>query len=399
MAQSLSNFDAVLKTAYGPAIKEQLNNDKAILQRFDRSTDTYNYQGKNFTFPTHRSRNEGVGSRASNGTLPTAGQQGFASAVFPRKYTYGTIQIDGATMKASQSDKAAFARALSTEMKGLLTDLKNEQDRMLFNDGLGTLATCAAGSNSTTFTVDSVRNLRVGQKIDVLLASSGAVNSVGCSSATIATITASTLTITISGTTLAAYGSISSSYGVYVASSYGLEPYGIRAIIAATDTITDGLAGLAVASYPEWVSKVTAVDAALTQLALQTMIDNVEDAGNGSPSLIVTTKGGLRAYGDLMAGQHLFTNMTKIDGAIDTPTFDKKPIVADKYCPSGYWYFIDESNMVHLVLTDWEWGDDDGSVLKWVSGSDAVTAYLRKYDNVGCWSRNSHGVLTGVTEA
>jgi len=399
MAQSLSNFDAVLKTAYGPAIKEQLNNDKAILQRFDRNTDTYNYLGKNFTFPTHRARNEGVGSRDSTGALPTAGQQGFASAVFPRKYTYGTIQIDGATMKASESNKAAFARALSTEMKGLLTDLKNEQDRMLFNDGLGTLATCASASNTTTFVVDSVRNLRVGQKIDVLLASSGAVNGVGCSSATIATITASTLTVTISGTTLATYGSIASTYGVYVASSYGKEPYGLQAIVAATDTISGGLAALDVSTYPEWKSKVTAHSAALTQLALQTMIDDIEDAGNGSPSLIVTTKGGLRAYGDLMASQRLYTNTAKIDGAISTPTFDSKPILADKYCPTGYWYYLDESNMVHLVLADWEWGDDDGSILKWVSGYDAVTGYLRKYDNVGCWARNAHGVLTGVTEA
>jgi len=403
---SLSTFDAVLKTAWGPAIKEQLNNKNTFLERIQKETDSYDFTGKNFTFPVHVSRNEGVGSRLSNGALPTAGSQGFAPAVFPRKYSYGTIKLDRAVIVASQSNEKAFARALATEMKGLLADLRNNQDRQLFNDGLGTLATCVNATGTTTVVVDSTRNLRVGQAIDICVAATGA-ESYGKLNTTVASITNSTTFVT--GDALTTYASLDSTFAVYAYgnhaadNSLGYEPYGLSAIIAATDTITGGFGALAVASYPVWKSTLTDMGGAttdpLTLLAMDKILDDIDQAGNGTPSAIITTHGCRRAYGELMNSMRQIVNMTKLDGGKKTLTHNDLPFITDKYCQAGTMWFPDESDFVHLLLQDWEWAEDDGAILKWVSGYDQVTAYMCKYDNMACYSRNAHGKLSGITEA
>jgi len=405
---SLTTFDAVLKTCYGPDfIAEQLNNKNNILERFDKNAEDYEYDGKNFTFPAHHGRNEGIGSRASGGALPTASSQSYKEVVIPRKESFGVIKINRDVIKASNKNSGAFAKVLSTEMKGLVTDLKNDGNRRLFNDGLGTLATCSgAGTSSTAINVDSTRRLRVGQAIDICVASSGA-ESHGKLNTTVSSITSATRFVTADA--VSAYASLDTTFAVYpygghaADNSLGYEPYGLDAIVATTDTITSGYGGLAVASYAWWISTLTNHNGALTTLAMQKIVDDTEAAGNGSPSCIVTTSGCLRAYMEYMEGSRLFTNSMTLDGGIKTSSFTANgktlPIIADKYCWEGDMWFLDESEMVHLVLTDWEWVDDDGGIFKWVSGYDQITAYMAKYDNVACYARNAHGKLYNVTEA
>jgi hypothetical protein len=405
---SLTTYDAVLKTCYGPDfIQEQLNNKNNLLERFDRNTDEYEYDGKNFTFPAHYGRNEGIGSRASGGTLPTAGSQSYKAVVIPRKESFGVIKINRDVIKASDKKGGAFEKVLSTEMRGLMTDLKNNNDRQLFNDGLGTLATCdGAGANSTTINVDSTRRLRAGQAIDICAVSGGS-EGYGQLNTTVSSITNATRFVVADA--VGTYGSLSSDYAVYPYgghasdNSLGYEIYGLDAIVATTDTITSGLGGLDVSTYPWWKSTLTDHSAALTTLAMQKIVDDIEAAGNGSPSAIVTTSGCVRAYWQYMEAQRMFTNSMTMDGGVKAMAFTANgktlPIIADKYCWAGDMFFLDEKDMVHLVLSDWEWVDDDGHVFKWVSGQDQITAYMAKYDNVACYSRASHGLLYNVTEA
>lgn len=399
MGASLTTIADILKTDYGPAIRDQLNNKNSILSRLEKDFDSYDHAGKNFTEPLHITRNEGIGSRAAGGALPTAGSQGYKSAVWPDKYSYGVIKLDRQTITASQKAPLAFAKALKSEMDGLLKDLKNDQDRQMFNDGLGTLATCASASG-TDVTVDSTKRLRVGQAIDICVSASGA-ESHGKLATTVASITSATVFVV--GDALANAAGIDGTFAVFAASSRGAEPYGLEAIVAATDTVTSGLAGLAVASYPIWKATLTNHNAAITELAMQKMYDDVTEAGNGDPNVIYTSSGVARAYGDLLAAQRSFVNTMEMDGGIKRLAFTAGsrtlPIITDKYAPAGVMWFVDEPNLVHFIMQDWDWADEDGEILKWVSGYDAYTAYMCKYSNIGCHARNAHGKLYGITEA
>jgi hypothetical protein len=396
---SLTTIADILKIDYGPAIQEQLNNQNNILNRLTKDFDSYDHKGGAFTYPIHTGRNEGIGSRGDGGALPTAGSQAHKNAAWPDKYSYGVIKITRQAMKASQSDTKAFAKGLQVEMKGLLTDLKNDQNRMMFNDGLGTLATCASAS-STNVTVDSTANLRVGQAIDIVVASTGATSH-GVLASTVASITSSTVFVV--GDALSNASGIDGTFAVFSASGRGYEPYGLAAIVATTDTVTSGLAGLAVASYPVWKSTLTNHNAAITELAMQKMVDDIEMAGNGKPNAIYTSVGVRRAYTDLLTSQRMFVNETTLAGGAKSIAFvagsGTLPIITDKHCPTGVMWFVDESNLVHFIMQDWAWADEDGDMLKWVSGYDAFTAYMAKYSNIGTYARNAHGKLYGITEA
>ncbi len=138
MAQTLSNYDAVLKEDYEGDIRETLNNEIrlfSLLEETDAET-----QGRRLVMPIHLARNSGTGARAEGADLPTAGNQGYQDAFAKAKYNYTRIQITVQTIKASRNNMGAFTRALKSELKGAITDLKVEMNYQSFNDGSGARA-------------------------------------------------------------------------------------------------------------------------------------------------------------------------------------------------------------------------------------------------------------------
>src|SRR5690606_12432361 len=103
----------------------------------------------------HVSRNEAAFvARAENGTLPTAGQQGYQTAIVPNKYTYGRIRITGPVIAATKSSANAFVDALTSEMKGLVKDTRRNMNRALHGDGVDALAYYLTGAGTTSGTAD-----------------------------------------------------------------------------------------------------------------------------------------------------------------------------------------------------------------------------------------------------
>ena len=110
MAASLSTFDAVLKEDYHGPVVEQLNDANLFAAQIDKQTD--DFTGRRFIVPIHTGRNTGVGARAENATLPTAGQQSFRDLIGPVRYQYARIQLSTAVIKAAGKDRGSFVRAL-----------------------------------------------------------------------------------------------------------------------------------------------------------------------------------------------------------------------------------------------------------------------------------------------
>lgn len=50
-------------------------------------------------------------------------------------------------------------------------------------------------------------------------------------------------------------------------------------------------------------------------------------------------------------------------------------------------------------MSDWEFMDEDGSVLSRVGGVDAYEATLFKYHELTTDMRNAHGIITDLTES
>ena len=76
MPATLSTVDAILKDDYKEYL-DNLNSANFILSQIEKRKDTV--QGRIARHAVHLGRSSGVGARAENGTLPTAGNQAFAT--------------------------------------------------------------------------------------------------------------------------------------------------------------------------------------------------------------------------------------------------------------------------------------------------------------------------------
>ena len=399
MGATLTTLADIIKTQYAPVVGEMINHSTPILDRIGKDYDSV--QGKDFTIPLHYGRNEGIGARGEGSALPTAGNQSYKASVLPMRYQYGRFQITGQTIKATRNNEGAYRKAVRSEMEGLANDMCDSLSRQLFGDGSGLLATLASsGSGTSTVVVDSTAKLRVGMPIDIIVMTTGAATA-GLAGTSVATITDGT-TFTISGTLA---GSPAATYGVYIAGSRDLEMMGLGGIVSATTTVQ----GLDVSSYPWWVATVqgnSGTARAISDTILQKALDTLTQNSNGKASALYTTYGVRRAYQAILAAQKQFVNTMTLTGGFDTIAYNGLPIIPDKNAPSGKIFVVDESKLKFYRMSDnggedngLFWLEEDGNMLKYVTGYDAYEAILCLYSNLGTTMRNAFVCIDDITEA
>ena len=399
MGATLTTLADIIKTQYAPVVGEMINHSTPILDRIGKDYDSV--QGKDFTIPLHYGRNEGIGARGEGSALPTAGNQSYKASVLPMRYQYGRFQITGQTIKATRNNEGAYRKAVRSEMEGLANDMCDSLSRQLFGDGSGLLATLASsGSGTSTVVVDSTAKLRVGMPIDIIVKTTGAATA-GLAGTSVATITDGT-TFTISGTLA---GSPAATYGVYIAGSRDLEMMGLGGIVSATTTVQ----GLDVSSYPWWVATVqgnSGTARAISDTILQKALDTLTQNSNGKASALYTTYGVRRAYQSILAAQKQFVNTMTLTGGFDTIAYNGLPIIPDKNAPTGKIFVVDESKLKFYRMSDnggedngLFWLEEDGNMLKYVTGYDAYEAILCLYSNLGTTMRNAFVLIEDITEA
>ena len=316
------------------------------------------------------------------------------------RYQYGRIQITGPTIKAARSNEGAFLRAVDSEMRGLERDMKSSMNRQAFGDGTAAIAVCASASSATAITVDSTAKLRVGMPVDILVTATGATTA-GVVGDTVASITSSTAFTLTTG--VATYGSIGNTYSVYVAGSRTKEMMGLSGIVSATST----LQGLDVATYPWWKATVLAnsgTNRAISDTLLQTAIDTLESNSSGMCTAMYTSFGVRRAYQALLTATKQLVNTQKLQGGYEAINYlggshGVIPMIADKDAPANKIFIVDEDELAIYRLADFDWMQEDGSVLSRVSGVDAYEAVLYVYQELGTSMRNAHVLLSDITEA
>src|SRR5690606_34412359 len=102
---------------------------------------------------------------------------------------------------------------------------------------------------------------------------------------------------------------------------------------------------------------------------------------------------------DTLTSVKRFSNAeaVKLRGGFTALMFDENPIFTDDLCPVGNVYGLSLKDFFWVQNSDWEWMEEDGSVLKW-NGRDGYTGVLFKYCQLGTSRRNVHFRLTGATD-
>jgi hypothetical protein len=388
MAFDLTQANAVLKEDYLGPVREQLNNDNYVINKLVQNKQEAT--GKNFNVPLHTGRNNGIGYRAEGAALPTAGNQKYKTSTGNVKYLYGGIEITGPTIKAMRNDKGAFIRAVESEMKGLLKDLKDQRARALFGDGTGKLATFAVNTTTNTLNVDKIKYLQEGMLIDIVN-SSGTVT---VSGRTVTAVNRAAKTITISGAAL----TTAATDFVVLSGDYNVEAMGIGGIMSPTLAL-QGIDPSTNAFWKPGVISNSGTNRALS-LALMRQAADTSELDGGKIDLITTSYGVRAAFEALLQQNVRYTSPMKLEGGYNVLEWDGRALAVDRYHESNRMFFLDLDEIDLYQLSDFEWMEDDkGAALAPVPGFDKYAATMFCYETLVTYKRNAHVALMDLLEA
>ncbi len=403
--------DSALKEDYQPLVREQINQDVPILTYMEKNTkDT---DGRRAVLSLHVSRNSGIGSRAEGGALPTAGNQGYAEERVSLKYHYGRGQLTGPLMRAADSDKGAFERAMDAETHRIVDDLKRDVNRQVWGTSDGVIVEADASSVSTTVYLIStasdvqVRQLEVGMIVDIgtVAAPTGRTsnNAIVAVHNNVAAGTQSSIELTSAVTTTTSSTDYIFRTGNGGSGASQKELTGLQSIVAASGTLFN----VNPSTSPIWASTVNsnATNRSISENLMANVVQTTQIAGGTWPNLAVAHHGVFRAYANLLLGLKRFPNTVALQGgyAAGIPFIGgggtEIPVVVDRDCPANSMFFLDTSHLTEFMASDWEFMQEDGSVLFRVAGYDAYEFTLFKYAEIATDKRNAHGLLSNITAA
>ena len=385
---TLASADSALKSFYLDAVAQQLNTEvNPLLAKIKQST--ADVWGKEVRRLAQYGVNGGVGAGTEEGSLPAAGGNNYDQFVTTLKNLYGTIEISDKAVRASENSAGAFVDLLNAEMEGLLRSSAFNFGRMLFGDGSGILCTVSAVSGNVV-TVDSVKNVIEGMTVDVLDADGDQVS--GVTARRITAVDRTDKTVTLSGGALTG---VVAGCTLCVQGSHNLELTGLGAIFK-----DDGsLYGLSRAERPWMVPYIKESVGTISENAIQTAIDYLEETAGSRVDMIVCSWGVKRALQAVLAESRMQTDMAELAGGYRTITYNGIPVVADRFCPAGTMYLLNTRDFCLHQLCDWKWLEgDDGKVLRQVPGKPLYTATLVKYADLICTRPCGQAMLTGITE-
>lgn len=407
-----------MKAVYLPPIQELLNNATPLLKYLEK--EVQQTEGLSFNIPLHVSRNEAAGDgRAENGTLPSAGKQGYSNIQVPAKYLYSRISISGPVIAATKSNKGSFLRALDAEMRGVAKDTRRSFNRQLHGDGRDALGFWVSGTGTSPIFDDGLGNpngydyFQSGSQTIDLISSAGATLHSGVT-ATRGSVGATGRTIT-TGTALAS--AASGSFAVRTG-SFGKQMTGIGAAISDGNLHASlgggGYLGVTVASQPDWAAQIVygtgsseattasgRVDLSFPLLQqVFTAIASNSDYDESDIKLLLCSYQMRDKYVELCRNERVFYNNMKLDGGFEAVSYNGKPLVPDAQAKHNRISFICPDSMAIYRMADLDWMDKDGSILYRLSGGDVdgYGATLFVYQELGCKVRNANGALLNINE-
>lgn len=413
-----ATFGAAMKTKFIGPIRDGLWKGKVLLfgdkdanpedfKGILASAEGIDFVGNEFRLPLKAKRNQAVGFRHENESLPAPGNSTYTYLQEPMRHSYGLFNITGQLLKASESNEGAFRSAFKAEMEDVILTNKIDFNRAAYGDGSGKLCavTSDASSSATDVVVDSTVNFRGGEIVDFVTASGTCVSAAH----EVTGINRSTLTLTIApalgagltaGTHFPVRASSDSTTSV-PNNSQNREIQGLSSIVKDSGT----LHGINPTSYPFWKSYVGSSVGAINDTVLRnakdsTMFESGVDLESGLDFAMITTRGVRRRYADTLTSLKRFNDAqsVKLHGGFTAIMFEDSPIFCDDQCPVGNLFGLSLKKFFWAQQSDWEWMDKDGEVLKWESRKDRYVAVLYAYKQLGTTQRNCHFRLTGITD-
>jgi hypothetical protein len=373
---TLTTATNILKEIYEPKMQDQLQNELTTSKRLEQTSEGVSSEvgGKYVVFPIHVRRNHGIGARLEMEQLPTAQNQGYASARVSLAYLYGAVRLSGQTMELAKTNAQAFASVLDQEMEGLRNDVSKDMNRQTFGTSVGALGTATGTYTTTTIPMTNTQYMEVGMVVDVYDSTGGTQRATGRN----VTAVNPGVNIVVDGANIAAgaVGDIVVRQG-----NLNRETIGLQQIVSATGVLYN----IDPAVESKWKATVngnSGTNRALSESLMIKTVDDVRTQG-GKTTLITTTLGVRRSYFNLLVQQRQYNDTVEFEGGFRglkfTTDSGEIPVIADLDCQPNRMYFLNEKTLKYYRESDWSFMDRDGSKWQRVIGYDAYDATLYTY--------------------
>jgi hypothetical protein len=357
--------------------------------------------------PLVAARTTGIGARAENATLPSAGAYSYERAVYDLKYLYGKTAVTGPSMAKSKSDAGSFLEVLRSELDGLRMDLQKDLARQVYGAGDGFIVQCGTttSDNDIVLAADVGKEaIRKGQLYVGMLVDIGTTANVDSQvlARTITAVDYANGTITIDGaatnTSASHFVSRSGSAVDNGSSATGSRSNEVDGLARIVSTSATAFGEIDPTAKPFWDNKRIGSVGAIALDDLQQGLNLIRLEG-GKPSVMVTSLGVQREIFNLLDQNVRYVDPESYNyvAGFQTIEYAGLPVIADIDAPYGRLYMLDEATIKVFSDQDWHFLDADGQTLRQVANMDAFEAVMARYMNLGVTKRNNHVVLSGIT--
>ncbi len=400
-----TDADAVLKDFYLPGVRSVLNNEVFLLSQMENNSE--DVEGRAAIVSINVGRNSGIGARAENATLPTAGSQQYAEQRVKLKHNYGRIQLSGPVIRSMGSDRGSFVRAVQSETNGIVRDLRSDVNRQTFGDGTGHIAATVGTNTGAVITLDAtpagMRQFAPGMVIDIGTAADPDVTH---SSVSIVSVQRSASTITMGSTLATTAGLFISRAGSGSSTGPAVqrEITGLKAQVSSSGALW----GINAADWPDWASfENTNAGAASEDMFIEASQEVNLDSGEQLDTW-VTTAAVHRSVAALLTSLKRFPTTNEMSGGysgLDMTDMcqgnngsNTVSMVYDKdLVETGVAYGLTMRRWQNYRMSDWEFMQDDGAILNRVPNTDAYEGTLFCYSEMATDGRNANCKISGIT--
>ncbi len=381
---TIENADKALKDYYLQAITAQLNdNVSPFFSAIEKNTN--NVYGKDVKISIVRGNTESVAACREDADLPEPHKNRYLEISVPLKNIYGTIEVSDKALRASREDSGAFVNLVNAEMEGLISGAKYNFQRMLYGDGNGTLCKIVSADESVSsnykYVVDDVAFVSEEMDVEAVTADGGTITE----GLKITAVNREEKTVAfnkeVSGTAAGSY--------ITAVGSFGNELTGLGAIFG-----SGKLYGYDRTEEPYFAPRSVQLSAELTEDDITDMLDYMEEHFNSKIDMILCSYSARKKIAKLAADNKRIVNSIDAHAGFGVVTVNGVPVYADRFCPEGVIYFVNTEDFALNQLCDWEWlEDEDGKILKQVTGKAAYGATLVKYAELICKKPCAQAVL------
>jgi len=393
---TMQTFDTALKDIYEEPMRDQINIGSGIFLAKVEQTSKDIEGGRRVYKIAPYGVNGGTGSGSDTQALPVSGGNLYAPFVSGIKSIRGVIKFTDQVMKASRSNKAAFLSAMESEQDGLLKSAKFTYGRQSYLDGTGICTKCGVTNDSVVVNVESTQYLIEGMIIDIVDAQSGtpitngkqrrivAVNRIG-----------NQKSIVLDGSTVV---TTSSAHAIVEQGSFNQELTGMEAVFAQSGS----LYGLNKSQYPWLVPyRHDLQNSAIDDQTIVDTINFVEEYRGSNINLLIANPAVESEYYKYLEATKRSVNTTTLEGGYKSLSVAGRPMVKDRFVKPGCLKLLDTTQWKMHTLDggDWSWLDEDGKILKWVSGFAMWTAVLIKYCELICDHPGGQAEIVNIATA